>query len=190
MTSYERAIGISKSRDGATNTKKPKKHKLCEIGKRGFGVVSKKSTRRQCSATVTEATRRTAPCDCKIGDDRETSHDTCRRRGRGWFLSSWLQSDDKLEHSSSTVVDHSVLGFPETLTGRACSQLAELHLECSSAAKWSELKRSQREDSNTLFSSPAGVLWSGNVKPLVRPSRATSVGKFCFYFLIIIYFML
>lgn len=175
LTSYERAIGIGKSRHSAASRKKPKKHKLCDYEEQRLGVITKKCTRKHCDSDVRKV--RTVPnaCDCQT-TDHETNRVTCSRHSRGWFLPSWPQSDDKSECSSSNA-DESMLHFPETLTKQTCSWLAELHLECSTAAKWLELKRSQREDKETLLSSPAGVLWRGNVKPLVRPSQATSVGN-------------
>jgi len=182
LTSYEQAIGIGKSRVAG---KKPKKHKLCENEEQRCAVVTKKSTRRHFDTAATKVTGRTAAsaCECEMTADPTHSHSACSRRCRGWFLSSWPESDGKSGHFSSDA-DRSALGFHETLTKRTCSRLAELCLECSSAAKWSELKRSQREDAETLLSSPAGVLWRGNVKPLVRPSQATSAGKICFSLLI------
>lgn len=174
LTCYEQAIGIGKSR---VARKKPKKHKLCENEEQSCAVVTKKSTRKHFDTAAMKVTGRTASsaCECETTAGPAHSHSVCSRRCRGWFLSSWLESDDKLGHFTSNADPAG--GFPETLTKQTCSQLAELRLECSSAAKWSELKRSQREDRETLLSSPAGVLWRGNVKPLVRPSQATSAGN-------------
>ena len=188
LTSYERAIGIGKSQDSAGSRKKPKKHKLCDDEERRPAVITKKCTRKHYDSAVRKVTDRTAPnaCGCQTTDDRETNHVICSRRCRGWFLLSWPQSEDKSGHSLSHA-KQTTIGFPEILMKQTCSLLAELHLECSTAAKWLELKRSQREDKETLLSSPAGVLWRGIVKPLVRPSQATSVGKIYFPLFVSIY---
>ena len=177
MTHYERAIGIGKTRDAGSARKKRKKRRMDATEK----CVFKKTSRECCAAKVAEVTGGSSSAlDGKMTVcDTEISHDTSQRRCRGWFSSSWPQTHNVPGRSLSNA-DESSLRFRETLAQHAASQLAELRLECSSAAKWSELKRSQRDDNEALLSSPAGVLWRGSVKPLVRPSQATSVGKIGF----------
>jgi len=176
LTSYERVIAVGGSRGRAATRRK---HKLSvENEERSSDVVCNKSTRKRCDPADGKITARTAACDCHVTADAESVQRTCSRRCRGWFLSSWPESGDSSSGHSSPSADRSVLGVRGALAGRTWSQSAELRLDGSSAAKWSALKRSQREDNEALVSSPAGVLWSGKVKPLVRPSQATSVGKY------------
>ena len=173
LTNYERAIGIGKSQGASPARKKRKKRKPDADEERCTGVAK--------AADITSRT--SSVCDYET-TFHETGHRPCRdsslRRSRGWFSSSWPQSNDTSQRSLSNV-DQSLVRVVEALTQRTNLQLAELRFECSSAAKWSELKRSQRKDSDALLSSPAGVLWKGNVKPLIQPSQATSVGKLHFH---------
>ena len=161
MTSYERAIRIGKSRDADAGMKR-KKRKRDKVER----VRDNKCPRERCDEKMEIASHRSSlPCDL------EPSHDTLHRCCRGWFSPSW--SSDLPEHCSTS--EQHLLHIMERLAQHAESQLVEL--ECSSAAKWSEFKRSRREETDTLLSSPAGVLWSGDVKPLIQPAQATSVGK-------------
>ena len=182
MTSYERAIGIGKSQDIAIVAagKKRKKHKLNEDEER----CSEKCARKHRDAKIASVRKGSScTCDCETTlHDPETSCKNSQRRCRGWFLSSWPQTNDTPRRTSSNT-DQSLPYFTEALARHASLQLVELRLECSSAAKWSEHNRSRREDTDELLSSPAGVLWRGNVKPLILPSQATSVGKI--YFLLL-----
>jgi len=177
-TSREEAVVMGKSRDVVTAGKKSKRRKLNEDVERPRNRAVKR-----CNAKFAKATTRTltlSSCNCdKTVANAERSQDGCRHRCRGWFSSSWPQSDDLTDKCNEFTpdADQSRLDFHEMLTKRTCSQLIELSLECSAAAKWSELKRLRQEDAETLLSSPVGILWRGTVKPLVKPSQATSVGS-------------
>jgi len=181
LTSYERAIGIGKSRDAAAARKKRKKCKPDDVDEK---YHSKKCSRKRCDAQIAKVTSGSSSvCDCDVTVcDLDISRDTRWRRCRGWFASSWPQTSDTSGQCPSSTADQSLLHFTDTSAHRACTKLAELRLECSSAAKWLELKRLRSEDNEALLSSPVGVLWRGSVKPLIQPSQATSVGKTLYYF--------
>lgn len=184
-TSNERAVGIGVSQHAAAaaaGRKKRKKHRQ-DVDE---AHNSKKCSRKHCDAKTAKATGVSlSVCDCETSlRDLEMSPVACRRRCRGWFTSSWPQTNDACTQSLSAS-DQTLCRVTETVSQRAQSQLVNLHLESSSAAKWLAFKQSRREDHEALLSSPAGVLWRGRVKPLIQPSQATSVGKMFFFKLFI-----
>jgi len=174
LTNYERAIGLGKSQGASPARKKRNKRKLVKTEKQGASITK---TTNRTSRLSRVCDRNTTVHEVDGDVSHRDCHSTCLRRCRGWFSSSWSQSSETPRHSDQTLVH-----VAETLAQRRAElQLSELRLECSSAAKWSELKRSRRKDDEVLLSSPVGVLWAGNVKPLIQPSQATSVGKLHFY---------
>jgi len=194
LTSYEQAIGIGKRPCAATPARKKRK-KDCDNEQR----TEKNS--REDSDTMTGDVPSVSPSlyDCEASL-RDTEIICRRHRCRGWFLSSWLwpqanntsenvssDNDDNLNdasgRSSSNDCADSSVDFASTLARHAAnSEIVELlRMECPAAEKWFELKHSrQEEDIDNLLSSPAGVLWKGRVKPLVKPSQASSVGNIRF----------
>jgi len=174
-TSYERAVGIGTSHAAAAAADGKKRKKQSQDVDEAHS--SKKCSRKHRNAETAKVTGvSSSVCDCETSlRDLDMSLSTCR----GWFASSWPQTNDASVPPSSSP-DQSLLHVTETLSQRAQSQLVDLHLECSSAAKWLAFKQSRREDREALLSSPASVLWKGRVKPLIQPSQATSVGKMFF----------
>ena len=205
LTSYERAIGIGKLQDASpARQKRKKRRKLdkheqqCTTGiAPATNITSITSSvpeeitgdeQGQCVSEIGQDTRKMSQYTCEVAqetseigqDTSEIGQTTSVHRSRGWFPLSWAQSKNTLQHSLSDA-DQTLIHITQTLAQRCTeSKLAEMRLECSSAAKWSELKRLQREDSEALVSSPASVLWTGTVKPLIQPSHAASVGKLHF----------
>ena len=204
-TSYERAIGIAKSRDASPTTQKRKKRRKLDVDEQQqckTDVATAMNTTNvpslvyenitgdgHCVSKICQDTYKMDQYTCEVVQDTselgqstyEMDQNTSVCWSRGWFSSSWPESNNVLQHSLSAA-DETLIHIAQTLAQRTAElQLAELRLECSSAAKWSKLKRSKCEDGEALVSSPAGVLWSGTVKPLIEPSQATSVGKLHFY---------
>lgn len=103
---------------------------------------------------------------------------------RGWFGPSWFTADgDGVRENNgrcSAVVDSLQKCMRELPSVDVSGELSSL---CLVAVKWADLKRSKADtrSSDAMLSSPLGILWSGDVKPLVRPDQVASYGKYMSY---------
>jgi hypothetical protein len=135
----------------------------------------------------TSESRRDAACEMASSENPASDvFGSSSLNCRGWFGSRWFTADDALENNGRCPAavdrhDCDILQkfMRESLSFGVAGELSSL---CLVAVKWADLKRSKADTrlSDGMLSSPVGILWSGDVKPLVHPDQASSYGKCIF----------
>ena len=165
LTRYEQSIGLERRQKRKKRTKS-----------RGTHDVASPSTEENVNNTsaLSGSSIPQSKSDNSVDNSPQTVATSHRNNCRGWFPANWSDASASASTKQSAISDP-LVDLMQTITvvdGLSSARLV--------ADQWSSLKEVQRgrtiPDLDWLRSSPAGVLWSGDVKPLVHPARATSNG--------------
>ena len=201
-TRFEQAIGLVKQPTSCSAEVRLEKRKLSDTRQDELGVDDLNKRESKIPKIVIE----TNDNSCKSVTVTElvgsNEYAGTQLEFRGWFGSEWFNVSKHCENLSNNKLDVSSVpeqichGLPDKLSCQVSAEhsfygqssikhiLLDLSSELTSlslvAKEWASLKRLQQdllvEDPDWYLSSPAGVLWSGDVKPLVHPAEATSYG--------------